>query len=122
MGTGGSSIPGADRFAASGAEDVGELEDGFAMQRLLVTGAAGLIGHHLVTYVKERGHRVRGVDVKYPEYTEVGADEFEILDLRQYEGCFQATRGIDQVFSLAADMGGMGFISQNHATICATTP
>jgi GDP-D-mannose 3', 5'-epimerase len=87
------------------------------VQHLLVTGAAGFIGHHLVTYLKERGHWVRGVDVKYPEYTEVDADEFELLDLRQYESCLQATRGIDQVFSLAADMGGMGFISQNHATI-----
>jgi GDP-D-mannose 3', 5'-epimerase len=87
------------------------------MHHFLVTGAAGFIGHHLVTFLKERGHWVRGVDVKYPEYTEVDADEFQLLDLRQYEACLQATRGIDQVFSLAADMGGMGFISQNHATI-----
>ena len=87
------------------------------MQHLLVTGAAGFIGHHLVTYLKARGHWVRGVDIKYPEYTDVDADEFEILDLREYQNCLQATRGIDQVFSLAADMGGMGFISQNHATI-----
>lgn len=87
------------------------------MQRVLVTGAGGFIGHHLVTYLKERGYWVRGVDIKYPEYTEVDADEFEILDLRRRDDALVAARGIDQVYALAADMGGMGFISQNHATI-----
>jgi nucleoside-diphosphate-sugar epimerase len=87
------------------------------MENVLVTGAGGFIGHHLVTYLKELGHWVRGVDSKYPEYTEVDADEFEILDLRDREDCLRATDGIDHVYALAADMGGMGFISQNHATI-----
>lgn len=87
------------------------------MERILVTGAAGFIGHHLVTYLKQRGYWVRGVDVKLPEYTEIDADEFEILDLRRWDDCLRATRGIDQVYALAADMGGMGFISQNHGTI-----
>jgi len=85
--------------------------------RVLVTGAGGFIGHHLVTYLKRRGYWVRGVDLKHPEYTTVDADEFELLDLRRWEDCLQATRGIDQVYALAADMGGMGFISANHATI-----
>lgn len=87
------------------------------MDRVLVTGAGGFIGHHLVTYLKERGYWVRGVDTKYPEYTEVDADEFEIRDLRRWDDCLVATRGVDHVYALAADMGGMGFISANHATI-----
>src|ERR1019366_4874289 len=85
--------------------------------RVLVTGAGGFIGHHLVTYLKERGYWVRGVDLKYPEYTDVDADEFEIRDLRRSDECIAATRNIDQVYALAADMGGMGFISANHALI-----
>ena len=87
------------------------------MERVLVTGAGGFIGHHLVTYLKERGYWVRGVDLKYPEYTDVDADEFEILDLRRWDAALQAARGVDHVYALAADMGGMGFISANHATI-----
>jgi GDP-D-mannose 3',5'-epimerase len=87
------------------------------MERVLVTGAGGFIGHHLVTYLKERGYWVRGVDLKYPEFTEVDADEFEILDLRRREDALLAARNVDQVYALAADMGGMGFISANHATI-----
>jgi nucleoside-diphosphate-sugar epimerase len=85
--------------------------------RVLVTGAGGFIGHHLVTRLKEEGYWVRGVDLKYPEYTAVNADEFEILDLRRWDACLQAVRGVDEVYALAADMGGMGFISANHATI-----
>src|SRR5438093_5203655 len=85
--------------------------------RVLVTGAGGFIGHHLVTYLKERGFFVRGVDLKLPEYGTTTADEFEILDLRRWPDCLQATRAIDEVYALAADMGGMGFISQHHAQI-----
>jgi GDP-D-mannose 3',5'-epimerase len=87
------------------------------MKRVLVTGAGGFIGHHLVTYLKERGYWVRGVDLKYPEFSDVDADEFEILDLRRWDNCLQATRDVDYVFALAADMGGMGFISAHHAEI-----
>jgi GDP-D-mannose 3',5'-epimerase len=85
--------------------------------RVLVTGAGGFIGHHLVTFLKERGYWVRGVDLKHPEYTEVDADEFEILDMRRYDDALRATRGVDHVYALAADMGGMGFISTHHAEI-----
>lgn len=85
--------------------------------RVLVTGAGGFIGHHLVTYLKNKGYWVRGVDLKYPEYTDVDADEFEILDLRRWDNCLQAMRGIDEVYALAADMGGMGFITTHHAQI-----
>ena len=85
--------------------------------RTLVTGAGGFIGDHLVAYLKERGYWVRGVDVKTPEFSDTAADEFLVLDLRRWENCLEATRGIEHVYALAADMGGMGFISANHATI-----
>jgi nucleoside-diphosphate-sugar epimerase len=87
------------------------------MQRVLVTGAGGFVGHHLVTHLKERGYWVRGVDLKYPEFTDVDADEFELLDLRRRDDALVAARGVDEVYALAADMGGMGFISSNHGTI-----
>jgi GDP-D-mannose 3', 5'-epimerase len=85
--------------------------------RVLVTGAGGFIGHHLVNALKSKGYWVRGVDLKYPEYADTQADEFEILDLRRWDACLQATRGVQQVYALAADMGGMGFISAHHAQI-----
>ncbi|HZF67418.1 MAG TPA: NAD-dependent epimerase/dehydratase family protein, partial [Gemmatirosa sp.] len=85
--------------------------------RVLVTGAGGFIGHHLVSYLKQRGCWVRGVDVKRPEYAPSEADEFLVLDLRRWEQCLVATAGVDEVYALAADMGGMGFISQHHAEI-----
>ena len=85
--------------------------------RVLVTGAGGFIGSHLVTYLKEKGFWVRGVDLKYPEFAETDADEFEILDLRRWDNCLQATRSVEEVYALAADMGGMGFISAHHAQI-----
>ena len=85
--------------------------------RVLVTGAGGFIGHHLVTYLKSRGYWVRGVDLKEPEYTAIDADEFELRDLRRRDESLAAMRGIDHVYALAADMGGMGFISANHAQI-----
>lgn len=85
--------------------------------KVLVTGAGGFIGHHLVRFLKEQGCWVRGADLKYPEFAATQADEFELLDLRRWDDCLQATRGIDEVYALAADMGGMGFISSNHAQI-----
>lgn len=84
---------------------------------MLVTGAGGFIGSHLVTYLKEKGYWVRGVDLKNPEFAATDADEFEILDLRRWDACLQATRGVEEVYALAADMGGMGFISAHHAQI-----
>lgn len=87
------------------------------MRRVLVTGAGGFIGSHLVTYLKDRGYWVRGVDLKLPEFGETTADEFLLLDLRLAESCLEATRDVEDVYALAADMGGMGFISHNHGTI-----
>lgn len=87
------------------------------MTKVLVTGAGGFIGYHLVKFLKEKGNWVRGVDIKYPEFASTDADEFELLDLRRWDNCLIATRGVDEVYALAADMGGMGFISSNHAQI-----
>jgi GDP-D-mannose 3',5'-epimerase len=85
--------------------------------KVLVTGAGGFIGHHLVSFLRAKGYWVRGVDIKFPEYRATDADEFELLDLRRWDNCLQATRGIDEVYGLAADMGGMGFISAHHSEI-----
>lgn len=84
---------------------------------VLVTGAGGFIGSFLVKYLVEKGYHVRGVDLKYPEYEPTHAHEFEILDLRRWAECLQATRGVQQVFNLAANMGGIGFIECNKALI-----
>jgi len=86
-------------------------------KRVLVTGAGGFIGSHLTAYLKERGYWVRGVDLKHPEFQETGADEFRILDLRLRDEAMAAVEGVDEVYALAADMGGMGFISAHHAEI-----
>jgi GDP-D-mannose 3', 5'-epimerase len=85
--------------------------------RVLVTGAGGFIGHHLVRSLKSKGAWVRGVDIKLPGYEDTAADEFELLDLRRWDSCLQATRGVDEVYALAADMGGMGYLSAHHAQV-----
>ena len=87
------------------------------MTRILVTGAGGFIGHHLVTDLKRQGHWVRGVDIKRPEYTGSAADEFMLLDLREPANAHAATDGVAHVYALAADMGGMGYISAHHGLI-----
>lgn len=83
----------------------------------LVTGAGGFIGFHLVNYLKDRGYRVRGADIKAPDYAESNADEFRLLDLREIENCREAVRDMDEVYNLAADMGGIGYICGSHASI-----
>jgi nucleoside-diphosphate-sugar epimerase len=85
--------------------------------RVLVTGAGGFIGHHLVSYLKGMDYWVRGVDLVHPHFAPSRADEFLILDLRRWDNCLAATADIDEVYALAADMGGMGFISAHHAEI-----
>jgi len=88
-----------------------------SQRRVLVTGAGGFIGHHLVTRLKSEGAWVRGVDLKHPDYEASAADDFQVRDLRRWEDCVESTRGVDDVYALAADMGGMGFISSHHAQI-----
>ena len=85
--------------------------------RVLVTGAGGFIGHHLTKYLVQRGYWVRGVDIKEPEYEPTAADEFQLLDLTEPENCRRATEGVDEVYGLAANMGGIGFIENNKAVI-----
>lgn len=87
------------------------------MKRVLVTGAGGFIGHHLVRYLVDRGHWVRGVDIKHPEYEPSAAHQFTLRDLRDPNAAYIATFGIDEVYGLAADMGGIGFIETHKAEI-----
>jgi nucleoside-diphosphate-sugar epimerase len=86
-------------------------------QWVMVSGAGGFIGHHLTSFLVERGYRVRGVDVRPPTYGSTRAHEFEIHDLRRWDACLLATRGVNAVYHLAANMGGIGFIETNRAPI-----
>ena len=86
-------------------------------KKVLITGAGGFIGHHLAKRLVAQGYWVRGVDVKYPEYESSAAHEFELLDLRRFDSCLQATSGMDEVYALAANMGGIGFIECNKGVI-----
>ncbi len=86
-------------------------------KRILVTGAGGFIGHHLVNYLKAQNFWVRGVDLKNPEYEASEADEFKLLDLRRWENCLRAIKGVAEVYNLAANMGGIGFIETHKAEI-----
>jgi len=61
--------------------------------KVVVTGAGGFIGHHLVNELVRQGYWVRGVDIKEPEYVATAAQEFEVLDLRRFDNCLIATRG-----------------------------
>ena len=89
------------------------------MKKALVCGAGGFIAGHLVRRLKQEGYWVRGVDIKAPEFSISIADEFFILDLREKQNCEIALsigNGVfDEVYQLAADMGGMGFI---HSAEC----
>lgn len=87
------------------------------MKKIVVAGAGGFIGGHLVKELQKKGNKVRAVDIKpLNEWYQV-ADEAEnlVLDLRLRENCYQAVNGCNEVFNLAADMGGMGFIENNKA-------
>ena len=89
------------------------------MKQALVCGAGGFIASHLVTRLKREGYWVRGVDLKHPEFSPTAADDFQLLDLREPGGCDSAIAleqgRFDEVYQLAADMGGMGFI---HSAEC----
>ena len=87
------------------------------MTRVLVTGAGGFIGHHLVSFLKRCGDWVRGADLVRPQYAATGADQFLEIDLRDAARAREAAEGVEDVYALAADMGGMGYISSHHARI-----
>jgi nucleoside-diphosphate-sugar epimerase len=92
------------------------------MSKILVTGAGGFIGHHLVKRLKRDGHFVRAIDIKYPEYEGSAADEFVIHDLRHAASAVfncvpYGVRDFDEVYNLAADMGGIGYITRYLADI-----
>ena len=81
------------------------------MRKVIVCGAGGFIGTHLVTDLKKRGFYVIGADLKFPEYSETDADEFHIMDLRIQENIKKLiSEDIYEIYQLAADMGGAGYI------------
>src|SRR4051794_27117770 len=80
------------------------------MENILVNGAGGFIGSHLVKRLKCEGHWVRGVDLKLPEFSLSRADEFVLGDLRNQQFVTEVVHNIDEVYQLAADMGGAGYI------------
>lgn len=89
------------------------------MANVLVTGAGGFIGGHLCLELQKQGHVVLGVDIKQPEFRpwQYFCNDFQIADMRNYSAAVNVMRGIDWVFALAADMGGMEYISKHHAHI-----
>ena len=90
------------------------------MKKALVCGAGGFIGSHLVKRLKQEGFWVRGVDLKYPGFSDTWADDFLIGDLRDLQICTMAVdRKFDEVYQLAADMGGAGYVftGENDANI-----
>jgi nucleoside-diphosphate-sugar epimerase len=87
------------------------------MKTAIVTGAGGFIGSHLVKFLKEKGYRVTGVDVKKPEFSESAADTFILADLRSAETAQKVLTNCDELYCLAADMGGVGYISEHHADL-----
>src|SRR5512136_2929876 len=91
-------------------------------QTALVCGAGGFIGSHLVKRLRKDGYWVRGVDQKHTEFSPTAANDFQILDLREPKNCEAAVRhtdggAFDEVYQLAADMGGMGFIHSAETEI-----
>lgn len=94
----------------------------YEQKRVLVCGAGGFIGYHMAKYYKEAGYWVRGVDIKNPEFGPWIGDEFFLLDLRDGKNARRALsleggKSFDEVCQFAANMGGMGFISQHDAEI-----
>jgi GDP-D-mannose 3', 5'-epimerase len=88
------------------------------MSKALVNGAGGFIGSHLVRRLREEGFWVRGVDLKHPEFGDSAANEFIVGDLCDYSVAAAAVEGIDDVYQLAADMGGAGYIFTGEHDAC----
>jgi len=88
------------------------------VERIQVTGGGGFIGSHLAKYLYLQGHFVRVADIKFDNYIqEKHYSEGLQIDLRELESCLQATQGIDKVYNLAANMGGIGFITSVFADV-----
>jgi GDP-D-mannose 3',5'-epimerase len=87
------------------------------MDRILVTGGGGFVGSHLARYLYQQGNFVRTADIKYDDYIQDYCTEKLILDLRIKENCLKATKNIDKVYNLAANMGGIGFITEVGAEV-----
>ena len=88
------------------------------MDRVLITGGGGFVGSHLARELFKRGHFVRVVDIKFDDYIqEKYCTEKVNADLRILENCVKATKGIDKVYNLAANMGGIGFITEVGAEV-----
>lgn len=86
-------------------------------KKILVTGAGGFIGSHLVKFLKQRGYWIRAVDVKPPEYMPIYADEFLQVDLTILDNCLRVCDRIDWIYNLAANMGGIGYITTVGAEV-----
>jgi GDP-D-mannose 3', 5'-epimerase len=87
------------------------------MDRILVTGGGGFVGSHLARYLYQQGNFVRTADIKYDDYIQDYCTEKLKLDLRIKENCIKATKNIDKVYNLAANMGGIGFITAVGAEV-----
>ena len=87
--------------------------------RISITGAGGFIASHIARRLKSEGHYIIASDWKKNEHMteDMFCDEFHLVDLRVMDNCLKVTKGVDHVFNLAADMGGMGFIQSNHSVI-----
>lgn len=87
------------------------------MKKAIITGAGGFIGFHLTNYLKKKGYTVIGIDVKKPEFADSQADKFILADLTKHEEVQKAFEPADELYMLAADMGGIGYIDSVHAKI-----
>ena len=86
--------------------------------KILITGAGGFIGHHLARFLKKKGFFVRGVDIAYPQFSDLSDfHDFRILDLRDFRNCMEAFEGIDRVYALAAQNGSIEYTITNKADL-----
>lgn len=87
-------------------------------EKILITGAGGFIGHHLARFLKKKGYFVRGVDIVYPQFSDLSDfHDFRILDLRDFRNCIEATEGIGKVYALAAQNGSIEYTTTNKADL-----